>query len=430
MQRSAEGMGVATERVRGSERDLPQLLVWLDEQRRQDHDRLVQLARIVEEQRDELRDHSTALATLRSNGAAKPAVEPRAVESGAPRPAEQLVLIERALDDHIETQSRAAQADAALRDRERRTIAELVQQAEALGRALEGVTGRLQALSEEIRHEREARVPFFQSLDDLGRTQTGLVSRISSLEQTVRRATSAQSAMEQSSEKQAADLARIDNQLKLQDLRYTREILEIRRSVDEWRLRADEQLKPIEAVSRQFAQLAEQREAVATRLEALDQGFAEVVSELNRLESTTKADRVAIERVADALEAYLRRWEATGGSIWQLGERLTTVVDDLAVLRGEERALQEEVAGFVSRLDRCEDECRRLENAAAESFTQIRLVEREAQACSDGAHARLDAEVSSLTDRANARYRLAVDHLRRIVEELQQQQRELDLGAS
>jgi len=71
-----------------------------------------------------------------------------------------------------------------------------------------------------------------------------------------------------------------------------------------------------------------------------------------------------------------------------------------------------------------------METALTESTAQIHVVDREAQARSVTLDARIDVELSSVTDRANARYRLAIDHLRRIVEELQHQQRELDLGAS
>jgi hypothetical protein len=81
-------------------------------------------------------------------------------------------------------------------------------------------------------------------------------------------------------------------------------------------------------------------------------------------------------------------------------------------------------------LDRTDDDARRLEHALAESAAQIRAVEREAESRANGLDERIELELSSVTDRANARYRLAVDHLRRIVEELQQQQREMDLGAS
>jgi chromosome segregation ATPase len=424
-------MRVATDRLRsGIERDLSQLLEWLDEQRRMDHDRLIQLIRTVELQRDELREQGAALASLRANSGAKPPVEPKTVDGMAPRLAEQLALVERRLDDHVESESRAAQADAALRDRERRTTADLVQQSQNLGRGIESVSGRVQALAEELRHEREARAPFTQALDELSRTQASLASRLASLEQSLRRVTTSLSSVEQASEKQTNELARLDNQVKLQDLRYTREILEIRKVVDEWRARADEQLKPIESVARQLGQLAEQRELVSSKLDGHDQALFEIVGELNRLDSAANADRATMERVAEALEAHLRRWEATGGSIWQLGERLAAIVDDVTVIRAGERNLREELGGLGRRVDRADEESRRLESLLTESAGEIRVVDRDAQTRVDRIEARLDAEVSALSDRANARYQLTSDHLRRVIEELQQQQRELDLGAT
>jgi chromosome segregation ATPase len=403
-------------------------LEWLDEQRRLDHERLVQLIRTVEDQRDELREQGAAIASLRASGVAKPPVEMKTGDNTTPRLAEQLALVERRLDEHVDSASRVAQADASLRDRERRATADLVQQSQNLGRALDGIAGRLQAQSEELRHEREARAPLTQALEELTRVQASLNSRLSSLELSLRRITTTLSNLEQASEKQANELARLDNQLKLQDLRYTREILEIRKVVDEWRVRADEQLKPIESVARQLNQLAEQRELVGERLDGYDQSLSEIVGELNRLVSAANADRSVIERVSEGLEAHLRRWEATGGSIWQLGERLAAIVDDVTVIRAGERTLREELGGLGRRVDRAEDESRRLESLQTESAGEIRVVDRDAQARVDRVEARLDAEVAALADRANARYRLTVDHLRRVVDELQQQQRELDLG--
>jgi uncharacterized protein YoxC len=424
-------MAVATDRARVSDKDLFQFLEWLDEQRQREHDRLEQLARVVEEQRTELRDQGAAIAVLRAANGSKSGADTRPLDGGPPqRLAEQLVLVERALYEHIENQSRAAQADAALRDRERRTITELSQQAELLNRANETLTSRVQALTEEIRHERDARAPFFQALDDLGRSQSSIQNRVLSLDQILRRATNAQTVLEQTSEKQSADLARLDNQIKLQDLRFSRELIDIRKLVDEWRTRSDEQLKPVESVARQLTQLADQRDVVIAQVAALDQALSDLATEFNCLAATAKVDRSATDHVNEALEAHLRRWEATGGSIWQLGERLTAIVDDLAALRGSERALREEVQGVVGRLDRFDDDNRRLEGALGETNSAIRAVDREAQSRSAALDVRIDAELASVTERANARYRLAIEHLQRIVGELQHQQQELELGAS
>ncbi len=423
------GMAVATDNARTSEQELAHLLAWIDQQRRQDHDQLAQLARTVDLQRDALREHALVLAQLNAPGTTKVSADVRTGENPS-RVAEHLVLIERTLDDHIENQSRTTQAEASLRDRDRRTIAELVLGIDALNRTVEAATSRLNALSEEIRHERDARLPFHQTLDDISRTVSATQNRVLSLEQSFRRVMTSQSQTEQADEKRSADLARLDNQVKLIEIRYAREIAEIRRFADEWKARADEQLKPIEGIARQMSLLVEQRDAILARLASVDQGLVQLATDLSQLEAIEKSDRAASDHLSESLEAQARRWEATGSSIWQLGERLTAIAGDLGQLRGGGRSLREELDGLLSRLERADEDRQHLEDSIAEANAAIHAVERAANDRTDSLSAQIDLALSSLAQRADLRYRQSVEHLRRTVEELQQQYRELDAGAS
>jgi chromosome segregation ATPase len=236
----------------------------------------------------------------------------------------------------------------------------------------------------------------------------------------------AQSTSEQAVEKQGADVGRLDNQVKLLEIRYLREIAEIRRVADEWKMRADEQLRPIEGIARQIGQLAEHRDAIVARLIGVDQSLSEVGSELNRLEATEKSDRSAIEQLAETFDGQARRWEATGASIWQLGERLTGLVEDLSQLRGGERNRREEIDALNRRIDRLDEERRRLEAGIAESNASIHAVKLR----TDELMTKLEIDVAALSQRGDSRNRLAVEHLRRLVDELQQQYREVDGSAS
>src|SRR6516165_5278570 len=95
---NSRGMAVATDRARVSDKDLFQFLEWLDEQRQREHDRLEQLARVVEEHRTEVRDQGAAIALLRAANVSKSGADTRPLDGGPPqRLAEQLVLVERAL---------------------------------------------------------------------------------------------------------------------------------------------------------------------------------------------------------------------------------------------------------------------------------------------------------------------------------------------
>ena len=125
-----------------SEHDYAHLIAWVDEQRRLDHDQLQELMRIVEQQQDVLRDQGLLLSQLRVPVVAKPSPDSRPIDDILARFGDHIVLIERALNDHIENQSRTTQAEALVHDRNRRTVAELVHALDMLNRAVESSASR------------------------------------------------------------------------------------------------------------------------------------------------------------------------------------------------------------------------------------------------------------------------------------------------
>ena len=66
-------------------------------------------------------------------------------------------------------------------------------------------------------------------------------ARESVVDELTRRHAAFQTSVEQSAEKRQGELARLDNQVKLLDVRVTRELAEIRQTTEEWQRTADEQ---------------------------------------------------------------------------------------------------------------------------------------------------------------------------------------------
>src|SRR5262249_19304433 len=137
----ARGNELATESVSAPGTDLARLVGWLEERRVEDYERLMQLARLVQQLQDDVRDQEAALARARAS--AQVIVEPRG-EDETVRPdveqlKEHLAIVARAVEEHITTQARVEQVESSERDRDRRQVAELVQKVDNLSRTLEGV---------------------------------------------------------------------------------------------------------------------------------------------------------------------------------------------------------------------------------------------------------------------------------------------------
>jgi chromosome segregation ATPase len=330
------------------------------------------------------------------------------------------------VDEHIARQTQSTQAEAASRERDRRQLAELTQQIDQLSRALGLATSRVSALAEEIRHERDSRPPVLKEIEEIQRVQTGVATRIGSMEQMVRRMSASISVVEASDEKQRADLARVDNQVKLVDLRVTREFAEIQTGIAEWKTRFDEQTKPVDGLNRLVDQLVDQRESVQARINVIGEGVDRLSRDLIALETQAKSDRAAIQRGAESVDALTRRLEATGGTIWQAGERISGLAEQLDQLRLEIRNVDDAV-DTVRRQAKMTDDNLHLVEATQLTFAlDLRTLRTDARGWSDVIEQRLDGETTAIVSRAESRYRRSVEQLRRSADEINQQVRELE----
>ncbi len=419
---------MAAEDISISSLDAKHLLVWLDEQRQIDHERLAQLSLLVEQLRREVRDQGTAQSHAESMSATRGSTEVRSNDGLAVDLGDHIGRLGRALEEHVATQTRATQAESAMRDRERRQLADVTQLVETHGRTLGLSAGRVSALSEEIRHERDSRAPIAQALDELQRTQTTITNRIGAIDQVVRRLSGAVGVVEAGDERQRTDLGRVENLIKLIDLRVTRDLADIQRVMDEWKTRIEEQIKPVDGLSRIVEKLVDQREALRDHSLSVDETIERIVKDVGNLEVQSKADRTAMQRNVESVDALARRLEGTGAAIWQIGERVNALVDDINVARGDIRTVVGQIEVIEGRAQSADDAHRQLEVTHVALAQDVRTLRTDARRWADALENRLDTDMTVLTETAQFRYRASVDNLRRTVAELQQQLRELEAG--
>jgi len=403
--------------------DQQRLIGWLEEQREIDHERLVELVRSVEQLKDELRDQGAMLAHLVDGS-------DRRVDDGhgdaLMQTRERIALIERALGDHFEAAVRAEQVQAAQSERALRQITELVQHVSALGRATDAANGRIGALAEEMRHLRDERAPLTQALDEIQRVQSNLQTRVAIADELARRYSNFQSVAEQSGDRQRTEIGRLDSQQKLLDLRLTRELADVRNLIDEWVARSDERLKPVAELVRQTAMLDEQRELSDQRVAGLTRDVATLGAEIGRLDSQSKVDRMALKRSVEASDAQSQRIDETGAAVWQLAERLSATAASLDDLRSELDLATQRIDEAERRISRLDEEQQQLQGTLSGLGAEIHSDRRDTRDQSGNLLAHVDSEVASLRVQIATVHGLAVAHLRRTVDELQQQLRELE----
>jgi chromosome segregation ATPase len=342
------------------------------------------------------------------------------------RLSEQVVLLERAFDEHASNQLRQAQAEAAQRDRERRTLAELVHQVDVLTREAEATNNRVLALVEEVRREREARPAIVQAVDNLERDHTAFQSRLSVLDQVSRRISTAQSVAAQSSEQFETRLVRVDDHTKLLELRLTRDLADIRQANATWRANGDEALKPVAGLIKLVTALGDRFDDLSTRQHLAREATERLVEELNRLDGQLKADREEITQLQQAIDSGSRRDEANGAAIWQVGARVDGLAAAMERVGVDARAVSEQLGELVQRLGQSDEERRRLEAALIALESEQRATRRETVEQAERLGVRIDQELGALLVQADGRQRQAVDHIRRMTDALQQQLRELE----
>jgi chromosome segregation ATPase len=342
------------------------------------------------------------------------------------RLSEQVVLLERAFEEHASNQLRQAQAEAAQRDRERRTLAELVHQVDVLAREAEATSSRVLSLVEEVRRERETRPPIVQAVDILEREHTAFQSRLSVLDQVSRRISTAQSVAAQSTEQFETRLVRVDDHTKLLELRLTRELTDIRQTNTTWRDNADEVLKPVAGLVKLVTALGDRFDDLATRQNLAREATERLVEELNRLDGQLKADREEISQLQQAIDSGIRRDEANGAAIWQVGSRVDGLASAIERVAVDARVASEQLGELTQHLGQSDEERRRLEAVLIALESDQRATRRETVEQAERLGARIDQELAALSDQADGRQRQAVDHLRRVTDALQQQLRKLE----
>lgn len=403
--------------------DTDHLIRWLEEQRQNDHERVSQLVQLVEQMRDELHDHRAALEHLTEVG--NRLADDSSAEAIA-QLTDRVATIERAVDEHFDTQAHAEQVQGAQRDRELRQLVDIFQRVEGMGRTVDAMAGRIAALAEELRHERDARAPIAQVLDETLRAQTSLQNRLAIADENNRRFSNFQSIAEQVGEKQHDEIVRLDNQQKLLDLRHSRELTDIRQVIEDWMRRGEERMKPLSELIRQIAAATDRTEITAQRVASVGRDLDVVNQEIGRIDAQAKIDRAAQKRSAEAIEAQSQRVDEAYASLWHLNERITNVAASVDDLRTDIETATQRIDEAERRIGRLDDERLRLDSALTEIGSVVHVGQRDSRDQSGSLRSHIDSEAASLRAEIAGLRALSTDRLRRTVEELQQQLREME----
>lgn len=342
---------------------------------------------------------------------------------------EHLLLVEQSLDEHVAAGLRAEQLESVQRERDRRLLAELAQQVGLLSQSIDATASRALALAEELRREREMRTPLAQAIEDLQRAQLALHGRVGLIDEVARRYQAITTSLEQSSEKRQADIARVDNAVKLLDLKVTREIAEIRRVADEWLVEAKDQIKQVGGLAKLVTALGDDRQGLVDQLSGTREDLGGLAAELGKLEGEVKANRADFDRFHDDTSDLVRRIDSTATAVYHISDRFDSINGRLDAIRSEIRGLVQNLDELGHRLGRDEEHQSRLEQRVDGLASERRGQERDAREQVDAIARRLDLETADLRLRSEQHHRQTIERLRKIIISLQEQLGELEASA-
>lgn len=339
---------------------------------------------------------------------------------------EHLLLVEQSLDEHVSAGVRTEQLESVQRERDRRLLAELTQQVSSLSQSVDATAGRALALAEEVRRERESRAPLALAIEDLQRTQIALQGRIGLIDEVARRYQAIVTNLEQAGEKRQSDLARVDNAVKLLDLKVTRELAEIRRVADEWVTEARDQLKQVGGLAKLVTALGDDRQGFIDQLAGTRDDIGQLAAELGQLGGEVKANRADFDRFHDDTTDLSRRIDTTATAVYHISDRFDSINGRLDAIRSEIRGLVQNHDELVHRIVRDEEHHARLEQRVDLLANERRGQERDAREQVDAIARRVDLETAELRARTERQHHQAIERLRKIIIGLQEQLAELE----
>lgn len=339
---------------------------------------------------------------------------------------EHILLVERALEEHVAARARSEQLDNVQRARDRRLLAELAQQVEALARSVDATAGRSLALAEEIRRERESRAPVTQAIEDLQRAQTALHGRLGVVDELARRYSAVASTLEQASDKRQTEVARLENQVKLLELRVNRDLAEFRKASETWIANTADQLKQVAVLKERLVAQDDEREELQGDLAQTREQLGRLAAELDRLVAEQKTDRSTFSQLHEENESVTRRLDSSATNLYGLGERVGTTEATLDEAQAEIREVGQRLDELTNRVARDEAERVRVEERVESLGSDLRIAERETRARDEAIARRFDDAISLIRSWASQHEQQSIEHLRRIVVQLQDQLRELE----
>lgn len=335
---------------------LPQMVVWLEEQRKIDKGQLLAIQQDIERLGLSVRELTAHISRIQDDlvhGQSR-LVLLGPVEDGLRQVREDLLVLQQRLDETRETQEKGLLVRQAEAERDHRTLVDLGQQIAESRRLVETEQARVRTLADDVKRMKSLVETTAGQLDSADKSISGAISRVHLLEETVRRQDSRLTALEKTMETLQSDYSRMFQWQQAADLRWSRQLSNWQQQMDDWGREAEDRVKLIQQFIKQLASVKEEVQELRIKQGENHQRSEDHVAELMRIESARLRDREEFRRVEQALEAQRRRIDEQVGLVKQLQEQTLQDVQELASVSARVEAEQrqaEELGSQVAHLD-------------------------------------------------------------------------------
>ncbi|HEY3080734.1 MAG TPA: hypothetical protein VGM69_12635 [Chloroflexota bacterium] len=403
------------------------IVAWLEDQRRQDREELVRLAAELERLGQAGREQAVQVVELRAQvDDDRTALQRLPLLDEALRDArDQLGLAVDRNDQQSQQVTQTLLLRAADAERDRKQVGDLVGQIAKLEDTVQGLEARVRMVADEARREKGRIQELPTELHGVGQRVGALVQRIEQVEERFRRIENLVAARADETDGIRTELVKTTQWRQLADVRWSRQAAEWQQTLDDFRVAAEESVKPVHQLVAQVSQARDDVRNTQGMMTEHTRRLDEAASALGRLDATLAQQREATARVEQLLDGQRRRLDEQASAQLRLDEAIGRGADQTRTL---ERSIEEQ----ARRIDESQAGLRAAGEGIARSrgdLVQVQTtLQRDIEALGaglSGAVARLEELASTQTTRIDELTRLIRDHRQRLAIELEQQASEL-----
>ncbi|MCL4459994.1 MAG: hypothetical protein M1136_06745 [Chloroflexi bacterium] len=339
---------------------IAQMVLWLEEQRKQDKEQLGRLQQQVERLIQEAKGQVAQLSALQDELRREKTQSNRLplLEERLQRCEEWAAALQERFEQRVRDQDHIALLRQTELERDRKYMKELAQQINDLSRLHETLSTKITLLIEDVKHEHSTVEPMLSLVESLQKETAQLVERLQGLDERRKRLESQVVALQSSVDDVLAEQPRLVERLQAIESRLARQLSEWRSQMENWQKQDEEQALKFLQFGKQLTQISAENLDLFKSLAEQHKRSEDHGQNLQQLQKMLDLIQQTLAKTAGEVDNQGQRLDVQSAMLRQFEEQWGRSRQDLRSL--EQRLEQEQVqierqGNLVKRL---EDELR------------------------------------------------------------------------